>query len=191
MSEKYKIRNPDNAYFITSTTEGWIDIFTRKNNKQVIVDSLNYCVKNKGLIIYSWCLMSNHLHMICKSEGDISLSDILRDFKTFTSKQIAQNITQEPESRREWMYAYFKKSVSHLKRAPKYKIWQNGNHPKEITGSVSLYQKIEYIHNNPVKEMLVENAWEYLHSSARDYSDKKGLVEVCVLGHNPLISNWQ
>ncbi len=98
MSEKYKIRNPDNAYFITSTIEGWIDIFTRKNNKQVIVDSLNYCVKNKGLIIYAWCLMSNHLHMICKSEGDISLSDILRDFKTFTSKQIAQNIIQEPEA---------------------------------------------------------------------------------------------
>ena len=66
MSDKYRIRDNDKPYYITTTTVGWIDVFTRLNHKKVIIDSLNYCVKNKGLIIYAWCLMSNHLHMICQ-----------------------------------------------------------------------------------------------------------------------------
>ncbi|MFN8258779.1 MAG: transposase [Bacteroidales bacterium] len=101
MSDKYKIRDNDKAYFITSTVVGWIDVFTRPNHKILIVDSLKYCIKNKGLTIYAWCLMSSHLHMICRAEKGNNLSDILRDFKGYTSKKIIEQIYEEPESRRE------------------------------------------------------------------------------------------
>jgi REP element-mobilizing transposase RayT len=52
------------------TVVGWIDVFTRPNHKSVIVDSLKYCQWYKGLEIYGWCLMSNHMHMIAKAVGD-------------------------------------------------------------------------------------------------------------------------
>ena len=199
MSEKYKIRDNDKACFITMTVVGWIDVFTRTNQKRLIVNSLQYCVKNKSLVIFAWCLMSNHLHMICKVEDgqhvrpgrQSTLSDILRDFKTFTSKKIIEQIKEGPESRREWMLEYFSNACSHLKRDQKYKVWQDGNHPMELFSNSFIYEKLDYIHNNPVEDMIVEKPWEYLYSSARNYADMEGLGDVCVIGHRPLVDNWR
>ena len=90
MSDKYKIHDIDKAYFVTLTVIGWIDVFTRSNHKLLIIDSLKYCQQNKGLVIFGWCLMSSHLHLIAWAEGQDTLSDILRDFKKYTSKAIVK-----------------------------------------------------------------------------------------------------
>ena len=90
MSTKYKATTTEEAYFITITTVGWIDVFTRLNQKGVIVNALNYCQKNKGLEIYAYCIMSSHIHIFCKATNGFILSDVLRDFKKFTSKKIIQ-----------------------------------------------------------------------------------------------------
>ena len=79
-----------NIYFLTMTNINWIDIFTKPVYKHIIVDSLNYCVNEKGLIIYGWCLMTNHLHLIAAADNDLNLSDIIRDFKKYTSKEISE-----------------------------------------------------------------------------------------------------
>ena len=92
------------AYFLTMTVVNWIDIFTRPVYKHIIVDALKYNQQNKGLIIYAWCLMSNHLHLIAEAKEGHNLSDILRDFKKFTSKAIVNEISDNPsESRKKWM----------------------------------------------------------------------------------------
>ena len=109
MSEKYKIKEPDRAYFVTLTTVGWIDLFTRKEIKQIVIDSIKYCQVNKGLILFGWCLMPSHLHMLCQSVNEHSLSDILRDLKKHTSRQIVKFIKEGNESRREWLLEYFSK----------------------------------------------------------------------------------
>ena len=83
-----QILNIEKAYFVTLTVVGWIDVFTRKNHKLTIIDSLKYCQQNKGLVIFGWCLMPSNLHMIVRAEGKNTLSDILKDFKKFTSKPL-------------------------------------------------------------------------------------------------------
>lgn len=191
MSDKYKIRDKDKPYFITMTTVGWVDVFTRVSQKMLIVDSLRYCIKNKGLVIFAYSLMPNHLHMICRAEGEPDLSDILRDFKTFTSKNIINRIIEEPESRREWMLEYFSKACAHLKKNQNFKVWQDGNQPKEIYSMSFLYEKLEYIHNNPVQDLIVEKPEDYLYSSARNYAGLDSFLDVLVLDHKPLIKNWK
>jgi len=62
MSTKYKATEADRCYFITITTVGWVDVFTRLNQKYVIVKALEYCQDQKGLEIYGYCLMHSHLH---------------------------------------------------------------------------------------------------------------------------------
>ncbi len=113
MSTKYKATTTDEAYFITITTVGWIDVFTRLNQKYVITNALKHCQEKKGLEIYAYCLMSSHLHLLCKGTDGFILSDIMRDFKKFTSKQIVKTIQEEPESRRVWMLEYFQKSCAY------------------------------------------------------------------------------
>src|SRR5436190_16872632 len=102
----YSIKG-NKTYFLTCTVVNWIDVFTRKNHKLAIVDSLKYCQQNKGLNIYAWCLMPSHLHMLVNTEHGFNLSDVVRDFKKFTSKKIIQLILNEPESRREWLLQQF------------------------------------------------------------------------------------
>ena len=97
MSTKYKATTTEEAYFITITTVGWIDIFTRLNQKYIITNALKYCQANKGLEIYAYCLMPSHLHLLCKGTEGFVLSDIMRDFKSHTSKKIIQKIQDEPE----------------------------------------------------------------------------------------------
>ncbi len=109
MDKGYKIRNNDGIYFLTFTIVEWVDVFTRNDYSDIIVESLKYCQQHKGLIIYSWCIMSNHVHLIVASKEGFNLSDTIRDFKKFTSKEILSSIEKNKrESRKKWMLRIFR-----------------------------------------------------------------------------------
>lgn len=178
MSTAYKARNNEKIHFITITTVHWVDVFTRLNQKITILDSLKYCQKNKGLEIYAYVLMTNHLHLLCKAQEGYELANIMRDFKKHTSKQIIQNINQEPESRREWLLLIFSKSCEQLSRKQGFKVWQDGYHALEALDNAFIYQKLDYIHANPVKDMIVEKPEDYWFSSARNYAALESVLEI-------------
>lgn len=181
MSTKYKASQPDAGYFLTLTTVGWVDVFTRPEQKDSIIKSLKYCQNEKGLEIYAYCIMTNHLHLACKAIGENTLPEIIRDFKKFTSKQIIKNIEKEPESRRDWLLKYFEDACYGLKRDQKYKVWQNGYHAELLFSEKFIHQKIKYTHNNPVKEKIVAKPEEYVYSSARNYAGLEGELEVVII----------
>lgn len=177
--DKYRIVNNDDKYFVTFTIVNWIDIFTRKDYKIIIVDSLNYCIEQKGLVVYAWVLMSNHLHLIVSAKEGFVLSHIIRDFKKFTSKRIIEKITETGESRREWLLDKFNFEARRTRRAENYKVWTDDNHAICLEKTEWFMQRLNYIHQNPVRRMIVENPHEYLFSSAVDYNDGVGLVKIC------------
>ena len=125
--------------------------------------------------------MSSHLHLFCKATNGFIISDVIRYFKKFTSKKIIQTIKEEPESRREWMLAYFEKACEHLKREQQYKVWQDGYHAEHIYSNFFIKQKINYIHDNSVKEKLVALPEDYYFSSARNYTGLDNDLEIIVL----------
>ena len=175
----YSIKNgEEKAYFLTCTVVDWIDVFTRKNHKLAIVDSLKYCVNNKGLNLFAWCLMPSHLHLIANCSLNNNLADVMRDFKQYTAKKILKQIDTEPESRREWLLKRFEFSGKFNTKITRYKFRQDGNHAIEVYSHRVTLQKINYIHQNPVKEMIVGRAEEYLFSSARNYMGMEGRLEV-------------
>ncbi|WP_353935896.1 REP-associated tyrosine transposase [Reichenbachiella agariperforans] len=159
----------------------WIDVFTRRQYADVVVDSLNYCQKEKGLEIDAWCLMSNHLHLIISSSKG-ELSDVLRDFKKFTASKILKSIENNvQESRRAWMLWIFKSAGAKNSNNKIYQFWRQSNQPKELETNKFKDEKLNYIHMNPVEAGVVNEAEHYRYSSAIDYSGGKGLVEVCFL----------
>ena len=175
MSEKYKMHDKEGIYFVTLTAVDWVDLFTRRELKLTIVDSIKYCQEHKGLIVYAWCLMHSHLHMIISAKQGNDPSAILRDMKKFTAAEIIKKINDEPESRREWMLHRFEFNAMFKKRIKKYKVWQDGNHPKQILTSGFMKEKLEYIHNNPVKAGIVTSPQSYVYSSANPFSAIKVL----------------
>ncbi len=175
MLDGYKIRDQSMPHFITATVVDWIDIFTRKTYCDSIIDCFNFCIANKGLVLYGYVIMSNHVHIILQSK-DGNLSGLIRDFKKFTAKNIFEKIQTEPESRREWMLERFHLATESHSRNKNYQFWQYGNNPKEIYSNKFMWSKLDYIHLNPVRAGIVEKASHYIYSSAGDYVEKKGLV---------------
>ena len=179
MSEKYKIRDQNKLYFVTFAVVGWIDVFTRREYRDLVIESLKYCQKEKGLEIYAWCIMSNHIHLIVGREGELKIEEIIRDFKKFTSVHIARAIEANmSESRREWMLELFSRAASDSKKHVKYMFCQNEYHPIELSTNEMMDQRLDYIHNNPVEAGIVDKAEDYLYSSVRDYTGIKGLLDV-------------
>jgi len=181
--DRYHITDQNAMYFMTFTIIDWVDVFTKKEYKIELVNSMNYCVREKGLIIFAWVIMSNHMHIIWQAKEGFKLSDILRDFKKFTAKKIISMIETENESRKVWMLRKFEFAGKRLKRISKYKFWKDDNHAILLDPfqTKMIDQKVDYIHNNPVTAMLVEEPQHYLFSSAIDYYGEKGMVEIELL----------
>ncbi|MFM2338258.1 MAG: hypothetical protein RL115_1451 [Bacteroidota bacterium] len=130
--------------------------------------------------LHSWCIMSNHLHLIVASKEN-DLSGLLRDFKKFTSKEIIKAIKEnKQESRREWMLEIFQREGAKNSRNKDYQFWRQDNQPIELNTGPFTFQKMNYIHQNPVETGIVAKAEEYLYSSAKDYFHQRkcGLLEV-------------
>ena len=97
MSRKYKIRNQDALYFVTFTVIQWLDVFIRRDYRDIFLDSLRYCQENKGLEVCAYCIMSSHVHLIIGRNKEIGLDAIIRDIKKFTSIKIIEAIKDNPQ----------------------------------------------------------------------------------------------
>ena len=177
MSEGYKIRDQTLPHFITATVVDWVDVFTRQSYRDVVVDCLDFCMREKSMVLYGYVIMSNHIHMIVQS-GNGELSDLLRDFKKFTATKIIEIIQSDPESRREWMLERFKLATESHSRNNNYQFWQYGNHPEEIYSLKFMWSKLDYIHLNPVRAGIVEKASHYIYCSASNYVSDSGLLKI-------------
>ncbi len=176
MSTKYKFHNPDGVYFITFAVVEWVDVFTRKEYRDILIENLKYCQANKGLEIFAWCIMSNHVHLIVRAKEGFLLQEILRDYKKFTSKKIVEAISNNVgESRKEWMLEIFKKHGQQNSNNISFQFWRQNNKPLEIYSHDVIAQKLEYLHYNPVEAGIVEKEEEYLYSSAKDYYEGKNV----------------
>jgi REP element-mobilizing transposase RayT len=176
--EGYCIRDQHATHFLTFTVCGWIDLFTRKTYRDILLESFQYCRNHKGLILNAYVIMSNHLHLIARAKEENYLSDIIRDIKAYTHRQMIRIIESEEESRRHWMLHQLKYYASRHARNEHYQIWIQHSHPEELLTHEMTLMKLNYIHENPVRAGYVANPQDYLYSSASNYINGKGLIEV-------------
>lgn len=181
MSRAYKFHDQERPHFITFSVVNWIDVFTRNLYRDVLLDSIKFCQQNKGLQVFAWCVMSNHVHMIIGTKK-MDMQGIMRDLKKHTSKKIVKAIREnQQESRKDWMIWMFEREGQYNPNNEFHQFWQQGSHPIELYNEEIALQKLNYIHNNPVKAGWVDTPEHYLYSSARDYAGEKGLLDILFL----------
>lgn len=169
---RYKIYESTHPHFITCTILHWIPIFTRTQTTDIIFDTLRFLQKSDNLKLYAYVILENHLHLIASSD-DIGMS--MRKFKSFTAKKILEYLQEQDVSTILEQLAFYKKAH---KKTAYYQLWQEGIQPKLIQNEQTMLQKIEYIHQNPVKRGYVDEDLYWRYSSARDYKGYKGLIEI-------------
>lgn len=163
------MHDAEGCYFISFATVAWIDVLTRREYKDIVVDSLRFCQEQKGLELFEWVIMGNHVHLLARSKPGFSLADIVRDMKKFTSGRIHKAITDSPtESRREWMLRLLEEAGRANGGNSGFQLWQQNNHPLIMDSPEAVDRVVEYIRMNPVVDGLVENEADYLYSSAHE-----------------------
>jgi len=178
MSTGYKITG-DGIFYLTFQIVGWVDLFTRKTYRDIVIESLQYCQNQKGLILFAYVIMSNHMHLLAQSEyGD--LSGIIRDFKNFTCKKFLKVLLDPIESRSDWMRLVFEYHGKYKNKQTN-QIWTHENHAECIYSQNFIEQKIDYIHNNPVRAGIVLRPEDYVYSSASNYADMESVIDVIML----------
>jgi len=156
--------NENLTHFLTITIIEWIDVFTKPQYFQIIIDSLKYCRENKGLLLYEFVIMANHLHLIAGAKEGNKLSQIISDFKKHTTREILKEL--EKDNRR-YILNLIKNSFA-KKEGYENQIWQRENYPETITSEKFLKEKTIYLYNNPVKKGYVASPEDWLYSSARN-----------------------
>jgi REP element-mobilizing transposase RayT len=179
MSSKYKSGDNEIPHFVTFTIVGWIDVFTRALYKDILVDSLAFCTKNKGIELHAWVIMTNHVHLIISTKEN-SISDFVRDIKKYTSKMIIATIQKNKrESRKEWMINMFDYAGKTNSNNVYFQLWKQNYHPIELNTPRRLEIALNYLHNNPVKAGLVWEPWHYKYASGVDYyTNENGLLKI-------------
>ncbi len=177
MSTGYQIVEQDSLHYVTFQVVEWVDIFSRKIYRDIATDSLKYCQQNKSLEINAFVVMSNHIHLLIRS-GIGKLSDTIKEFKSYTAKQILTEIELGNESRKEWMLNIFEFAAKKHKRNEKYQFWTHENHAELIYSDNFILQKVNYIHDNPVRAGIVEKPQDYLYSSARAFAAMDCIIDV-------------
>jgi len=160
MQSRYRFAESNAAYFVTCTTVEWLPVFSRQATCYVLVKSLLYCREQKNMRIYAWVIMDNHFHAILSATG---LSAIMQQLKSFTAKQIIGHLQSDS---RDWLLNqlrfYAKGSVEH-------QLWKEGSHPQAILDDEMMLQKMEYLHNNPVRRGWVASPEHWRYSSAHEW----------------------
>ena len=181
MSRKYKFQNKEGLYFISFATVYWIDVFVREQYFTALAKSLQYCCTHKGMVIYAYCIMPSHIHLIFNDQNS-DPGKIIKEFKSYSSK-LLQSLIEEnaQESRKEWMLWMMQRAGKMNSNVKYRQFWQQNNKPIELWSNKVISQKLNYIHNNPVEAGFVEEAIHWKYSSAKNYAGEIGQISVELL----------
>ncbi len=160
-SQRINKKCKSEIYFITLSIHKLYYLFDRHDRWEILLNSLEYCQKHKQLKIFNWVFMLNHIHLIVQAPDAIAF---IRDFKTYTSKELKNNISiTEPN-----ILKLF------IDKNREYHFWKSTNMPKLIETEKFYLNKATYIENNPVRKTYVRNPEDWIYSSA----NKEKLLEL-------------
>jgi REP element-mobilizing transposase RayT len=154
----------DKVYFVTFTVHNWYYLFDRHHRFEILEDSFVFCQKNKGLKIYAFVFMLNHLHFSGSAPDMIA---VIRDMKTYLAKNLKKNISETERN----LLKLFEKDGE-------YRFWKETNFPKIIESQEFLHQKIEYIESNPVRKQYVLYPEDWRWSSASKVPTRIAVMNV-------------
>jgi REP element-mobilizing transposase RayT len=169
---RYKIHEPFQPHFLTCTVVAWLPVFTRPETVQIVLDSWRFLQQERRLVLYGFVILENHLHFIASAAN---LSKEVKHFKSYTARRLIDHLESQNALTLLQELSFYK---ARHKIQSQYQFWQEGSHPQLIEGDVMMLQKLEYMHNNPVKRGYVDDPVHWRYSSARNYAGLPGLIEV-------------
>ncbi len=174
---RYRIFETEYPYFLTDTVVAWLPVFSHPQLAGIIFDSWRFLQRERGVRLFGYVIMENHLHWIAAAED---LSGKIASFKSYTARRIIDAMSDAGYEGLLQELRYYK--LRH-KTDQTHQLWQEGSHPEQIQNQEMMWQKLEYTHNNPLRRGYVDDPTHWRYSSARNYAGQPGLIDV--------VTDWQ
>ena len=171
---RYRFGDEHYPHFMTQTIVAWLPVFSQPDLVEIVLDSWRFLHRERGIVFLAWVILENHLHWIGAGP---QLGKRVGEFKSFTATSITKHLQEKGEKTLLQELAYYK--LRH-KVDQTHQVWQEGSHPQVIETEEVMWQKVEYIRNNPLRRGYVDEAVHWRYSNARDYAGSPGLLDVCV-----------
>ncbi|MDZ7657673.1 REP-associated tyrosine transposase [Fodinibius sp.] len=171
---RYKIYEDEYPYLITSSVIYGLPLFGSPRLSDIIINALKFLQNKREAKIYAYVIMENHIHFIAQAN---CLDRKIAAFKSYTARKCIDCLKNN--DKHIWLRRLCEQK-SKFKTDRKYQFWDEGYHPKQIIGDYMMVQKVEYIHNNPVKRGYVDSPEDWRYSSAKNYLGESGLFEVTI-----------
>ena len=163
------------VYYVTTVTYGRLPIFTRPAYIVALIDSLNFYRYKLEFKLLGYVIMPDHAHLMIWPQGKATISEIMRDYKKFTSGRIMRQA--DVEGNREWLAAFCQ--AGQITGRSDHKVWQDDFWDENVYTERFLRQKLNYMHRNPVRAGLVDQPEQYPYSSYRNYAlGDESLIEI-------------
>lgn len=162
-------------HFLTCTIVNWMAAFSKPELAQIVLDSLTFLQEQQRLELHGYVIMENHLHLIASATH---LSKEIANFKSFTARSAINWL--HANGAESWL-AELKRQKKRHKTDQEYQFWQEGSHPQAILSEGMCRQKLDYIHNNPVRRGYVDEPGHWRYSSYRNYVGQQGVLAVALL----------
>ena len=171
---RYRFGDENYPHFMTSSVVAWLPAFSYPDIANIVLDSWRFLQRERDVTILAWVILENHIHWIGAAP---QLARRVTEFKSFTATSILKTMKTKGMKTLLQELAYYK--LRH-KVDQEHQLWQEGSHPQIIESAEVMWQKIEYIHNNPLRRGYVDDPTHWRYSSARSYASMSGLIDVCV-----------
>lgn len=167
-------RDSTHLYFVTASIIAWKHLFIVPEYAKILLNSISWMQQQKRILLFAFVIMPSHLHAILKPVGD-SIGDILQQFGSFTAHEVLKKLRADNQKDTLKIFQQQKRDQRH-----EHSIWQDIQ-AKNIYSQDFLWQKMEYIHQNPIAKdwQLVQDRADYLYSSAGYYDyGRKPIIEI-------------
>ncbi len=169
---RYRVAEEGAPHFLTFTVLEWLPVFTRPETVSILLEAFTFRQQEPEFRLYGYVILENHLHCIVQAP---ELAKQIRELKSYTARKIIDYLQEKQVSQLLAKLAYYKKAH---KTDREYQLWQEGSHPQWLQNEAMLVEKLQYIHDNPVKRGYVDNPEDWRYSSARNYLGGDGLIPV-------------
>jgi putative transposase len=149
--------------FFTATILEWKKLLRYDWCKDIITSSLAYLVKENRVTVYAFVIMPNHIHLIWRIDENRKREDVQRDFLKYTAQRIKSELMVHHPA----VLKHFEVKA----KDREYQIWERNPLSIDILNNDVLFQKLDYLHNNPIQDkwQLCASPEDYIYSSARFY----------------------
>ncbi len=169
---RYRFGEDDYPHFMTSSVVAWLPVFAYPQYAEILLSSWRFLLAERDIKILAWVILENHIHWIAVGP---QLARRVGEFKSFTARQILDSMALQGAQTLLQELRYYK--LRH-KVDQERQLWQEGSHPQIIETIDMMWQKLQYIHNNPLRRGYVDDPIHWRYSSARAYAGQPGLLDI-------------